>query len=79
MCQAHQPPVSGAITLSYGVVPKGLLTFLGLFLCNAEFNPCWALPEYIPALIYLACLRVFSVTPWVVLYRLYRVRCKQSD
>ena len=58
----------------YGVVPKGLLTFLGFFLCNAEFSPCWALPEYIRALIYLACLRVFSVTPWVIVYRLYRVR-----
>ena len=57
----------------YGVVPKGLLTFLG-FLCNAEFSPCWALPEYIQALTHLACLRVFSVTPWVIVYRLYRVR-----
>ena len=41
----------------YGVVPKGLLTFLGFFvclflLCNAEFSPCWALPEYIRALIH---------------------------
>ena len=42
----------------YGVVPKGFLTFLG-FLCNAEFSPCWALPEYIRTLIHLACLRVF--------------------
>ena len=59
----------------YGVVPKGLSTFLGIFfLCNAEFSPCWALPEYIRALIHLACLRVFSVTPWVIVYRLYRVR-----
>ena len=33
------------------------------FLCNAEFSPCWALPEYIRALIHLACFRVFSVTP----------------
>ena len=64
----------------YGVVPKGLLTFLGFFLCNAECSPCWALPEYIRALTHLACLRVFSVTPWVLVYRLYRVRRQgQSD
>ena len=35
------------------------------FLSNAEFSPCLALPEYIRALIHSACLRVFSVTPWV--------------
>ena len=39
---------------SYGKVPEGLLTFLGFFLCNGEFSPCWALPEYIRALIHLA-------------------------
>ena len=51
-----------------------------LFLSNAEFSPCWALPEYIRPLIHLACLRVFSVTPWVIVYRLYRVRWQwQSD
>ena len=55
------------------VVPKGLLNFLWFFLCNAEFSPCWALPEYIRTLSPLACLRVFSVTPWVIVYRLYRV------
>ena len=44
------------------------------FLCNEEFSPCWALPEYIRALIRLACLRVFSVMPRVIVYRLYRVR-----
>ena len=50
------------------------------FLCNAQFSPCWALPEYIWALIHLACLRVFSVAPWVTVYRLYRVRWQgQSD
>ena len=50
------------------------------FLCNAEFIPCWALPDYIRALIHLARLRVFSVTPWVIVYRLYRVRGQgQSD
>ena len=59
----------------YGVVPNRLLTFLRFFFsCNAEFSPCWALPEYIRALVYLACLRVFSVTLWVIVYRLYRVR-----
>ena len=31
-------------------------------LCNAEFSPCWALTEYVRALIHLACLRVFSVS-----------------
>ena len=60
--------------------PKGVINFWGIFLCNAEFSPCWALPEYIRALIHLACLRVFSVTPWVIVYRLYRVRWQgQSD
>ena len=58
----------------YEVVPKGLLTVHGFFLCNAEFSPCWALPKYIRALIYLACLRVFLMTPRVIVYRLYRVR-----
>ena len=63
----------------YGVLPKGLLTFLWFFLCNAEFSPCSALPEYIRALIHLACLRVFSVTPWVIVYR-FRLRWqKQSE
>ena len=28
---------------TYGVVPKGLSTFLGYFFSNAEFSPCWAL------------------------------------
>ena len=45
--------------LSYGVVPKSLLAFLG-FLCNAEFSPCSAFPEYIRAFIHLACLWVFT-------------------
>ena len=31
-----------------------------MFLCNAEFSSCWALPEYFRALIHLACLRVFQ-------------------
>ena len=57
-----------------GVVPKGLLISLDFFLCRVEFSPCWALPEYIRALIHSASLRVFSVTPWVIVYRLYRVR-----
>ena len=48
---------------------KGVVNF-----CNAEFSPFWALPEYALALLRLACLRVFSVTPWVIVYRLYRVR-----
>ena len=49
-------------------------------MCIAEFSPCWALPEYIRALIHLACLRVYSVTPWAIVYRLYRVRRQgQSD
>ena len=67
------------------MVPKGLLTFLGLFLfcflyAIPEFSPCWALPEYIRALIHLAGLRVFSVLTWVIVYRLYRVRWQgQSD
>ena len=59
---------------------KGVINFPWSFLCNAEFSPSWALPEYILALIHLACLRVFSVTPWVIVYRLYRVRWQgQSD
>ena len=54
---------------------KGVINFPWIFfLRNAEFSPCWALPEYIWALIHLACLRVFSVRPWVIVYRLYRVR-----
>ena len=37
-------------------------------------------PEYIRAFIHLVRLRVFSVTPWVIVYRLYCVRCQgQSD
>ena len=59
---------------SYGMVPKGLLTFLGFFLCSAEFSPCWELPEYIRELIHLAYLRVFLATPWVIVCRLYRVK-----
>ena len=50
------------------------MKFPWIFLCNAEFSPCLALPEHIQALIHLACFRVFSVTPWVIVYRLYRVR-----
>ena len=53
---------------------KGDINFSDFFLCNTECSPCWALPEYIRALIHLACLRVFSVMPWVIVYRLYRVR-----
>ena len=53
---------------------QGVVSFPWIFSCNAEFSPCWALPEYIRALIHLVCLRVVSVTPWVILYRLYRVR-----
>ena len=53
---------------------KRVINFPLIFLCNAEFSPCWALPEYIRALIPLACLRVFLVTPWVIVYRLYRMR-----
>ena len=42
---------------------KGVINFpwIFFFFCNAEFSPCWALSEYIRALIHLACLRVFSV------------------
>ena len=58
----------------YEVVPKGLLTVHGFFLCNAEFSPYRALPEYVQALIHFACLRILSVTPRVIVYRLYRVR-----
>ena len=60
---------------------KGIINFpWNFFLCNVEFSPCWALPEYSRALIHSACLRVFSVTPWVIVYRLYRVRWQgQSD
>ena len=36
--------------------------------------PCWELSEYIWVLLHLACLQVFSVTPWVIVHRLYRVR-----
>ena len=62
------------------VVLKGLLTFLGFFLCNAEFSPCWALPEYIRALIHWACLRVFPVTLWVIVYWFHCVKWQgQSD
>ena len=45
---------------------KEVINFPGIFLDNAEFSPCWALLEYIRALIQLACLRVFSVTPWAI-------------
>ena len=52
---------------------KEVINFPGIFLDNAEFSPCWALLEYIRALIQLACLRVFSVTPWVIVYGSYHV------
>ena len=29
---------------------KGVINFPWIFLCDAEFSPCWALPEYIRAL-----------------------------
>ena len=45
-------------------------------LCNTEFCPCLALPEYIRALIHLACLPVFSVTPRVIVYRLWNDKDK---
>ena len=48
------------IVHSMGWFQRGFWIF---FLFNAEFSPCWALPEYIRGLIHLACLRVFSVTP----------------
>ena len=66
----------GALTIRRPVWggSNGVINFLWILLCNAEFSPCWALPEYIRALIYLSCLRVFSVTPWVIVYRLYHVR-----
>ena len=47
---------------------KGVINCPWIFYAMREFSPCWALPEYIRALIYLACLRVFSVTPWVIVY-----------
>ena len=37
---------------------KGVIIFPWIFSCNAEFSPCWALPEYIRALIHMACFRV---------------------
>ena len=61
---------------------KGVINFpwIFFFLCNAEFSPCRALLKYIQALIHLACSRVFSVTPWVIVYRFYRERwLGQSD
>ena len=68
----NEIPGSWGSMHGYGVVPKGLLTFPD-FLCNAEFIPSWALPESIRALIHLASLRVFSVTPWVIVYPLYQL------
>ena len=65
------PPLGGS---------RRVINFPWICVCNAEFSPCWALPEYIRALIHLACLGVFSVTPWVIVYRLYRARWQeQSD
>ena len=62
---------------SFGVIPKGLLTFFGFFFF---FYAMRSLVPDIRTLIHLACLRVFSVTPWVIVYRLYRVRWQgQSD
>ena len=59
---------------------KGVINFPWIFLCNAKFSPFWALLEYIQALIHLACLQVFLVTLWVIVYRLYQVRWQgQSD
>ena len=60
-------------TLSMGWFQRGYQLSLD-YLCSAEFSPCWPLPEYIRALTHSASLRVFSVTPWVIVYRLYRVR-----
>ena len=36
----------------YGVVQKGLLTFLGFFYSMRSFSPCWAPTEYIRASTY---------------------------
>ena len=43
---------------TYGMVPKGLLTFLG-FLGNAEFSPCKRLLEFIELRKSQKSLRVF--------------------
>ena len=56
---------------------KGVINFPWSFLCNAEFSPSWALSEYILALIHLACLRVFSVMPWV--YCSLNVSCEMTS
>ena len=48
---------------------KGAINFPWICLWIVEFSPFWALQEYIQTPIHLACLRVFSVTPWVIVYR----------
>ena len=67
------------VHVPYRVVPKGLLTFLGFFM-QCRVKSLLGTSKYIQALIHLACLRVFSMTPWIIVYRLYHVRWQgQSD
>ena len=57
-----------------GDVPKGLLALI--FYAMRSLVPVGHFQNiiYIQALIHLACLRVFSVMPWVIVYQWYRVR-----
>ena len=57
-----------------GVVSKGLLTFPGFFMRCRVQSLHGTFRIYIWALIHLACLQVFSVRPWVIVYPLYRMR-----
>ena len=45
---------------------KGVINFPWILCAMLSFVPVWALPEYIRALIHAACLRVFSVMPYIV-------------
>ena len=57
---------------SLGVVPKRFLTFRGSFYAMRSLVPVGHFRNISGQL--LTCLRVFSVTPWAIVYRLYRVR-----
>ena len=57
---------------------KGVINFLWIFYA-VQSLVWWAFLEYIQALIHLPCLWVFSVTLWVIVYRLYRARWQEQN
>ena len=62
------------VSLHYGVVPKGILTFLGFFLCMRSSVPAGHFQKISGhSLTWIVC-GFFSQTPWVIVYLLFRVR-----